>query len=31
MKPGIDYIDVSVGALIFNDKGEVFQTMGPKT
>lgn len=24
MKPGIDYIGVSVGALIFNDQGEVF-------
>ena len=24
MKKGIDYIGVSVGALIFNDKGELF-------
>ncbi len=24
MKAGIDYIGVSVGALIFNDQGEVF-------
>lgn len=24
MKPGIDYIGVSVGALIFNDKSEIF-------
>lgn len=26
MKPGIDYIGVSVGALILNDKGEIFLT-----
>ncbi|MBI2029344.1 NUDIX hydrolase [Candidatus Gottesmanbacteria bacterium] len=24
MKQGIDYIGISVGALIFNEKGEVF-------
>lgn len=26
MKPGIDYIGVSVGALILNEKGEIFLT-----
>ncbi len=31
MKPGIDYIGVGVGALIFNDEGKIFLTLrGPK-
>jgi mutator protein MutT len=31
MRPGIDYIGVGVGAMAFNDKGEVFMSQrGPK-
>lgn len=31
MKPGIDYIGVGVGALIFNEEGKFFMTLrGPK-
>lgn len=31
MKPGRDYIGVGVGAMVFNDRGEVFLAQrGPK-